>query len=201
MDVYTKNFESIPIFLVKACFLHVKKELLQILVASAMPFEFSLERIPDEVLATFQPDGDLITEKKLPLAGSLLKLCTIKDHVGIRLKLRSFTCFHEALNALTSMNFLTMGILHSEGDMVYSFLDNVALPRESLLQIDNDGNSLLHLVCKNPQIGIEVFQKLLLLVRSQFPADEVDFNKFVNLESTAGLKAYDCCQQQKQKGF
>ena len=99
------------------------------------------------------------------------------------------------------MNFLTMGILHSEGDMVYSFLDNVVLPKELLLQIDNDGNSLLHLVCKNPQIGIEVFQKLLLLVRSQFPADEVDFNKFVNLENTAALKAYDCCQQQKQKGF
>jgi len=60
---------------------------------------------------------------------------------------------------------------------------------------------LLHLICKNPQIGIEVLQKLLLLIRNQFPADEIDFNKFVNLENTPGLKAYDYCQQQKQKGF
>lgn len=60
---------------------------------------------------------------------------------------------------------------------------------------------MLHLICKNPQIGIEVLQQLLLLIRNQFPADEIDFNKFVNLENTPGLKAYDYCQQQKQKGF
>jgi hypothetical protein len=179
LGVYTKNFDSIPIFLVKACFLHVKKELLQILVSSSMPFEFSHELLPDEVLATFQPDGD---QKR-------------------KVRLRNFTCFHEALNSMSSMNFLVMGILHSEGDLVYFFLENVALPKELLLQIDVDGNSFLHLICKNPQIGIEVLQKLLLLIRNQFPADEIDFNKFVNFENTQGLKAYDYCQKQQLKGF
>jgi len=122
LGVYTKNFESIPIFLVKACFLYIKttnilkKELLQILLSSSMPFEFSHELIPDEVLATFQPDGD----QKFEFAGT-------------RLRLRNFTCFHEALNSMSCMNFLVMGILHSEGDMVYSFLENVVLPKELLL--------------------------------------------------------------------
>ena len=115
--------------------------------------------------------------------------------------MKNFTNFHEALHALNNLNFLEVGIIHTSPEIFYFFLETVELQKEHLFYVDSAGNTLLHLICRNSDIGIDVLQKMLLLIRSHFPADEVEFNRFVKMQNHQQIRAHDYCQQLKHKNF
>jgi len=70
----------------------------------------------------------------------------------------------------------------------------------NLLDVDDKGNTIIHLVSKSKKFDIDILNKILVKIRKQF-ATEADFLTFFHLRNKDKLSAYEYCQFTKNVDF
>ena len=65
----------------------------------------------------------------------------------------------EALDCLFKEDVLKIGICYALPEVFLAFLncDKLDLTDDILLSQNGDGDTIVHQICKNPQIGLDVF--------------------------------------------
>ena len=66
---------------------------------------------------------------------------------------------------------MKIGIKHALPEVFLIFLSKVTLDEYTLLSQNEDGDTIVHEVCKNPNVGLDVLQKLLFKVRDSLQND------------------------------
>ena len=141
IEIYLANFEKLPAFILKACLMSLS--LVYTEKIFELPINLDEDKFGHTIDSCFKPEG----------------------FGNVRVNLKHFKDFHQAFDCLNTANLLQIGIVQSNKENLMPILKKVHFRREDILSKTTDDNTLIHLCCRFPEIGIEVLQKVLSLTR------------------------------------
>ena len=112
------------------------------------------------------------------------------DNHGSRARLKGLNHLHNQLLKKNAESLLSIGIHNSDNKSMKTLLEIEDIP--NLLETDDKGNTIIHLVTKANKFEIDVLNKILVKIRKQF-ATETEFLTFFNAKNDDKLSAYEYC--------
>lgn len=128
----------------------------------------------------------------------LLEIFKPVDNLGSRIRLKGFTQLYKQLLKKNKESLLQIGIQDSDNRSMKSILEIEDIP--NLLDIDDRGNTIIHLITKANKFDIDVLNKILVKIRKQF-ATEAEFLTIFHLRNKDNLSAYEYCQFTKNVDY
>ena len=168
------NSDLVPLVLIKAGVALHKHAYLKLIEASQVDAEAA--EIPAQVRACF-------------------------ERAAVKLDLPRIKSLDEALSVIdTASSLLHLCLDHGNSACLHWLMNFLPPDRGTLLSKDEQGNTLLHTVCRNGAITLDILQEMLTLLQQQFDSEH-EFKAFINLPNNDGITALDYCSARKREHF